>query len=374
MKKVVISGTGLWSPEDVITNDELVVAFNAYVDQFNADNAAAIEAGDVAALAYSSSAFIEKASGIKQRHVINKSGILDPARLCPTIPERGNDEISVQAEMAVKAARAAIEAAGLVADDIDAVLVACSNMQRPYPAVAVEVQQALGMQHGWGYDMNVACSSATFGLQTAVNAIRGGSAQRVLVISPEICSAHLAFQDRDCHFIFGDVATAMVLEDADIATSATQWEVLGTRLQTQFSNNIRNNFGFLNRCDETGIGARDKLFVQYGRRVFKEVCPMVAKQIVSHLEDCGIATDALKRMWLHQANLSMNQLIAKRVLGRAATIEEAPVILDDYANTSSAGSIVAFHSHQQDMQAGDTGIICSFGAGYSIGSVIVKKC
>ncbi|WP_290524952.1 beta-ketoacyl-ACP synthase III [Alcanivorax sp.] len=370
---VVISGTGLWNPEQTITNDELVASFNQYVEQFNADNADAIAAGEVTALEASNSAFIEKASGIKQRYVINKSGVLDPARLAPSIPERGDDEVSIQAEIAVKAAKQALENANLTANDLDAVLVACSNMQRPYPAMAVEVQAALGMEHGWGYDMNVACSSATFGIQAGVDAIRNGSARRVLMVNPEICSAHLAWQDRDCHFIFGDVATAVILERQDDATSDNQWEVLGTRLQTKFSNNIRNNFGFLNRCDESGVGARDKLFRQEGRKVFKEVCPMVAEQISSHLADNEIPVEALSRMWLHQANLSMNELISKRVLGRQASREEAPVILDDYANTSSAGSIIAFHKNNSDLPAGSNGVICSFGAGYSIGSVIVKR-
>ena len=370
---VVISGTGLWNPEQTITNDELVASFNEYVERFNTEHADAIAAGEIAALAPSNSAFIEKASGIKQRFVINKSGVLDPERLAPMIPERGDDELSIQAEIAVNAARQALENANLTADDLDAVLVACSNMQRPYPAMAVEVQAALGMEHGWGYDMNVACSSATFGIQAGVDAIRNGSARRVLMVNPEICSAHLAWQDRDCHFIFGDVATAVILERKEDATSDNQWEVLGTRLQTKFSSNIRNNFGFLNRCDESGIGARDKLFRQEGRKVFKEVCPMVAEQITSHLADTEIAVEAVSRMWLHQANLSMNELISKRVLGRQASREEAPVILDDYANTSSAGSIIAFHKHNSDLPAGSNGVICSFGAGYSIGSVIVNR-
>ena len=370
---VVISGTGLWTPEQTITNDELVASFNEYVERFNAEHADAIASGEVAALDPSNSAFIEKASGIKQRYVINKSGVLDPDRLAPSIPERGDDELSIQAEIAVNAAQQALNNANLTANDLDAVLVACSNMQRPYPAMAVEVQAALGMEHGWGYDMNVACSSATFGIQAGVDAIRNGSARRVLMVNPEICSAHLAWQDRDCHFIFGDVATAVILERKEDATSDNQWEVLGTRLQTKFSNNIRNNFGFLNRCDESGIGARDKLFRQEGRKVFKEVCPMVAEQITSHLADTEIAVDALSRMWLHQANLSMNELISKRVLGRQASREEAPVILDDYANTSSAGSIIAFHKYNSDLPAGSNGVICSFGAGYSIGSVIVNR-
>jgi len=369
---IVISGTGLFTPGETISNAELVVAFNAYVDNFNADNKAEIDAGKIEALSHSSEEFILKASGINSRYVINKSGVLDPTRLAPSIPERSNEDQSIQCEIAVAAAKQAMANANKKPEDIDGVIVACSNMQRAYPAVAIEVQQALGIQ-GFAFDMNVACSSATFGLQTASDAVKAGSARSILVVNPEICSAHLAWQDRDCHFIFGDVATASVVEKAETATSSNQWEIISTRLQTAFSNNIRNNFGFLNRCDESGVGARDKLFVQNGRKVFKEVVPMVAQMISSHISDESIDVPDLKRMWLHQANLSMNLLISKKVLGREATKEEAPVILNEYANTSSAGSVIAFHKYNEDMQAGDTGVICSFGAGYSAGTVIVRK-
>jgi beta-ketodecanoyl-[acyl-carrier-protein] synthase len=100
---------------------------------------------------------------------------------------------------------------------------------------------------------------------------------------------------------------------------------------------------------------------------------MVAELILDHLRELGLAPGELRRMWLHQANLAMNQLIAKTVLGRAPEPDEAPVILDEFANTSSAGSVIAFHRHREDLAPGDLGVICSFGAGYSIGSAIVRK-
>jgi len=100
---------------------------------------------------------------------------------------------------------------------------------------------------------------------------------------------------------------------------------------------------------------------------------MVARLIREHLDELGLAPGQLRRMWLHQANLAMNQLIAKTVLGRPAEPDEAPVILDEFANTSSAGSVIAFHRHRADLKAGDVGVICSFGAGYSIGSAVVRK-
>jgi len=369
---VVISGTGLYTPANSISNEELVQSFNTWVQQFNAENAQAIEAGEVQPLAESSAAFIEKASGIKSRFVMDKDGILDPQRMRPHLPERSNDEPSVLCEMAVGAARQALERAGKTAADIDGVIVACSNLQRPYPAIAIEVQQALGIQ-GFGFDMNVACSSATFGIQTASNSVQLGQARAVLLISPEVCTGHLNFRDRDSHFIFGDAATAVVVERADLATSEHQFDVVSTKLLTTFSNNIRNNFGFLNRASDENPDSADKLFVQEGRKVFREVCPMVAELIGQHLQENSIDVADVKRFWLHQANLSMNHLIVRKLLGREASVEEAPVILDTYANTSSAGSVIAFHTYQDDLPSGALAVLSSFGAGYSIGSVILRK-
>jgi beta-ketodecanoyl-[acyl-carrier-protein] synthase len=372
MKQVVISGTGLFTPSNSISNEELVTAFNAYAELFNAENAQAIAEGAVTAIEPSSAAFIEKASGIKSRYVMEKSGILDPTRMTARIPERGDDELSLQAEICVAAAREALANAQREAADIDMVIVACSNMQRAYPAMAVEVQDALGIE-GYGFDMNVACSSATFGIQTAMAAIQSGQARAVLVLNPEITSGHLNYRDRDSHFIFGDACTAMVLEAADSAKSSEQFEILESKLKTKFSNNIRNNFGFMNRFDESGVGKADKLFRQQGRKVFKEVCPMAAETIRNTVEGAGLQVSDVSRFWLHQANLSMNQLITRTLLGRDAEPNEAPVILDTYANTSSAGSVIAFHKHHADLPSGAVGVICSFGAGYSIGCVVVRK-
>ncbi|SFU46423.1 beta-ketoacyl-ACP synthase III [Pseudoduganella namucuonensis] len=372
MKPVVISGTGLFTPPNAISNEELVACFNAYVEQFNADNADAIAAGAATALEPSSTGFIEKASGIKSRYVMEKEGILDPGRMTPRIPERADEELSLQAEICVQAARHALDRAGRTPADIDMVLVACSNMQRAYPAMAVEVQQALGVE-GYGFDMNVACSSATFGIQTAVAAVQSGQARAVLVLNPEITSGHLNWRDRDSHFIFGDACTAIVVEAKETATSAHQFEILDTKLKTSFSNNIRNNFGFMNRFDEGGVGKPDKLFKQQGRKVFKEVCPMAAEMIKDSIARAGLEVPQVSRYWLHQANLNMNQLITRMILGRDAEASEAPVILDSYANTSSAGSIIAFHKYQDDLPPGALGVICSFGAGYSIGAVVVRK-
>ncbi len=373
MHKVQISGTGLYTPKEKISNEELVQSFNKYVDEFNETNLEDIKNGKTQPLEKSSAEFIEKASGVKSRYVQNKTGILDTSFMRPKLRERSEEELSNLAEMGVIAAKDAIKNSNIDVDDIDAVIVACSNLERAYPAIAIEIQNALGIK-GFAFDMNVACSSATFGIQTIFDMVKSGSIKSAIMINPEICTGHLNFRDRDCHFIFGDVATAVVLERLDEENiKENSYEIIGTRLLTKFSNNIRNNYGFLNNSSPDGVGQSDKLFHQNGRKVFKEVVPEVSNLIKSHLEENNLSANDLKGMYLHQANENMNVLISKYVLGKDAPKELAPVVLDEYANTSSAGSIIAFHKYNKSLDINDLAIICSFGAGYSVGNVIVKK-
>ena len=371
MFDVAITGAGVFTPSQVITNDELVVAFNAHADLFNAENANAIAASTVEAKQHSSSEFIMAASGIEQRYVLDKKCVLDPARMFPKLAPRPDDAPGYMAEIGVDAAQKALAAAGIDASDVDLVICAASNMERAYPAIAVEIQHLLGAS-GFAFGMNVACSSATFGIQTASDMIKSGSIRRALVINPEICSAHLEWRDRDCHFIFGDVAKATLLErDEDL--TVPNFKVLSTRCATQFSKNIRNNTGYLRRTHDQMEDRRDMQFMQNGRKVFKEVLPLVSKHIANHLADTGVPAADLTRLWLHQANKTMNDYIGKKVLGHTPEPHEQPNILQDYANTSSAGSIIAFSQNSDDLTQGSKGLICSFGAGYSVGSVLVER-
>lgn len=369
---IVISGTGLWTPAESISNEELVESYNAYANKFNTENATAIETGQVPEVPLSSAAFIEKASGIKSRYTYKKEGILDVNRMYPVIPSRPDEALSDQAEIALNAARPAIEAAGKTAADIDAVIVSCAYTQRSYPAIAIEVQEALGIE-GFGFDMLVACSAATFGLHRAYEMVAANTARCVLVINPELTTPQVNFKDRDSHFIFGDVATATIIEAADTCTSDSSFEILSTHAVTQYSNNIRSNFGYVAQANDSDPFATERLFHQAGRKVFKEVCPMAAEHITEHLRRHSLTPADVKRWWLHQANINMNQLIIRKLLERDATEFEAPTVLDTYANTASAGSLIAFNLHNKDFNQGDYGLLCSFGAGYSIGSLVLRK-
>lgn len=372
MTQIVISGSGLWTPDQSISNEELVASYNAYADKFNTENARAIEAGEIEQKPFSSAAFIEKASGIKSRHVYTREGILDLDRMRPMIPERPPGELSYQAEVGIWAAEKALASANLTPVDIDVVIVACAYTQRSYPAIAIEIQRKLGIR-GHAYDMLVACSAATFALCNAVDMVKAGSAKRVLVVNPELVTPQVNYCSRDSHFIFGDVATATVIESIETHRTNYVFEVLDTAANTWFSGNIRSDFGYMSRVADTDPFGTDKLFHQEGRKVFKELCPMVIVHLKKQLEKLSLGAKDIRRWWFHQANINMNEFVAKKLLGRMPENSEAPIVLDTYANTASAGSLIAFNLHREDLDHGDLGVLCSFGAGYSIGSLFLRR-
>ncbi len=379
--KTYITGTGLYIPPYSISNEELVESFNQYVDNYNSQYASEIEAGTREALQPSSAEFIEKVSGIKSRYVMEKSGILDPNIMTPLIPARKlGEELSVMAEMGVDALQQALKEAGIEAKELDGIIVACSNLPRPYPALAIEIQHAIGMEGGFAYDMNVACSAATFGIAQAVGAIKGGLGTKIAVVNVEITTAHLNWRNRDSHFIFGDVATASIIEASEAPKG---YEIIDSKLFTQFSTNIKNEYGFLDKGEYLAAGAElygdlrepvsDKLFLQNGRKVFREVCPKVSEHISEHLAKNNLPATEVKMMWLHQANINMISLILRSVVGKNADPAITPTVIDEFGNTSSASPVIVFHRFKDQLQSGDLGVMCSFGAGYSIGSILLRK-
>ncbi len=371
MENIFITGTGLFHPEQKITNSELVDSYNKHVDIFNDKFKEEIASGVIIAKEKSSAEFITKASGIESRYVFDKKNILNPNIMKPLMAKRSDEENSYQAEMSIKAAKMALEEVNLKGSDIDLVILACSNFERPYPAISIEVQKALGAE-GFAYDLNVACSSATFGICAAIDHLKLKRATKALVINPEICSGHLDFTDRECHFIFGDAATAAVLE-LEPNLGSNNYKIIHSALTTSFSNNIRNNGGFLNRFNPEISHDRDMLFKQKGRKVFKEVIPLVSNFVKEELEKVNESADSIKKLWLHQANLSMNDFIFEKVKGRRPGPHEAPCFLNEFGNTSSAGTLISFHRTKEELNKSDKGIICSFGAGLSAGLLLVEK-
>ncbi|MGB6118994.1 MAG: beta-ketoacyl-ACP synthase III [Mesorhizobium sp.] len=372
MNRVIISGIGVEIPETSITNDELVASFNEWVDRENVERAASGREP----MSKSDSDFIVYASGVKNRHVLVRDGILDVGRMAPRIPARGDDELSVMAEFGMASAKKAIEDAGVDPETVDMVICSASHHQRPYPAIGIEIQQAIGAR-GAAFDMGLGCSSAGAALHVATSLVRSGAQKRVLVVTPEIITGQLNFRDRQTHFIFGDASASVLVEAAgEEETRPGRFEVVDTRSWTQFSNNIRTNFGFLSRTAEPDpyvVPMEGKMIKQNGPKVFKEVTHAAHRFITSFLADHGLEAADVRRYWLHQANARMNAMIMKLALGHEADFDRAPMVLEELGNTAGAGAVIALKRYHEDMVAGEYGLLCAFGAGYSIGSALLRK-
>ncbi len=354
-----LTGSGVYLPPTSVTNDQLCGTFNTWIRRQN-------EPGGE-----SSPDFVEKVSGIRARRYVDAAGILEPDRMCPSIPDRAPDALSVQAEMALAAARDALASAGRHGEDVDLVIVGASSLQRPYPAIAIEVQDALGAR-GFAYDLSVGCSSGTFAIQLASEAIRGGSARCALVCTPEIPSAYSNFRDRDSHFILGDAAAAVVIEPIARARAGA-WEILGTGSLSRYSSSVRNDGGFLNRCDAARRDLPDKLFHQEGRKVFRDIVRLVPRFVTERLAAVGLRVEDVDRCWLHQANGRMNEAIAQRLFGDGVDPARVPSVLSDLGNTAAAGALIAFDRHRDGLDAGAIGALFAFGAGYTLGGQILRR-
>ena len=287
--------------------------------RFNDEHAAEIEAGSVAARALPDEEFIVKASGIRSRHVIDKAGVLDPDRMRPHLERAARISSASRPRCRCRPSQQALAQAGRTGADVDAVIVGCSNLQRAYPAVAIEIQDALGAA-GWAYDMNVACSSATFSIQAAVDALRNGSARCVAGRQP------------------GDHLGPHQLRAARLPLHLRR-RVHGARARTGRRRRGRR------RLDDPRHEARHAVLEQHPQRLrlpeqsredgerepARAGLPAERPQGVpggvpdggrahhgAPRGELGSSAADVRRFWLHQANLKMNQLIAKGVLGRAA--------------------------------------------------------
>ncbi|MCA9607687.1 MAG: beta-ketoacyl-ACP synthase III, partial [Myxococcales bacterium] len=216
------------------------------------------------------------------------------------------------------------------------------------------------------FDCSVGCSSGAYAIQMAHDAVALGRARCALVCVPELPSAYANFRERDSHFILGDAAAAVVIQP-----DRPGLEIVDVELVSRFSNNVRNNGGFLNRCDAEHRDDADKLFYQQGRRVFRDIVKLVPQVIEGQLGRHKLTPSDVRRFWLHQANARLNGAIGERLVGPKGQ-DKLPMVLEHTANTAAAGALLALDGHRDDLRPGDVGVLCAFGAGYTVGSLLLR--
>jgi 3-oxoacyl-[acyl-carrier-protein] synthase III len=301
---------------------------------------------DFEGMVETSDEWIAQRTGIRQRHIA------------------GDDETT--ASLGEAAARAALANAGLTPADIDLIVLATSTPNNTFPATAVEIQNRLGMHHGFAFDLQAVCSGFVYAVTTADLYIRGGLAKRVLVIGSETFSRILDWSDRSTCVLFGDGAGAMILEAGEGTGAIADHGVLAASLR---SDGTHKDKLFVDGGPST-TGTVGHLRME-GREVFKHAVGMITDVIEATFAQAGISADDLDWFVPHQANKRIIDASAKK-LGIAE--QKVVVTVDLHGNTSAASVPLALSVAVADgrIKKGDLVLLEAMGGGFTWGAVLVR--
>ncbi|MFN3764766.1 MAG: beta-ketoacyl-ACP synthase III [Aliihoeflea sp.] len=293
-----------------------------------------------------SDAWIVQRTGITQRYIA------------------GEDETT--ASLGEAAARAALDAAGLTVEDIDLIVLATSTPNNTFPATAVEIQERLGMRHGFAFDMQAVCSGFVYAVNTADLHIRGGMAKRVIVIGSETFSRILDWQDRTTCVLFGDGAGAVILEAAEGEGTIADRGILAASLRSDGSH--REKLYVDGGPSTTGTVGHLRM---EGREVFKHAVGMITDVVESVFAQAGITADDLDWFVPHQANKRIIDASAKK-LGIAE--DKVIITVDRHGNTSAASVPLALCEGVDTgrIKKGDLVLLEAMGGGFTWGAVLVR--
>ncbi len=276
----------------------------------------------------------------------------------------GPDETS--ASLGADAARAALENAGMAVDEIDVIIVATSTPDNTFPATAVNIQNRLGMTHGFAFDMQAVCSGFVYAVTTADSFIRSGQAKRVLIIGTETFSRILDWKDRTTCVLFGDGAGAIILEAQEGEGTVDDRGVLATSLRSDGSHKEKL---YVDGGPST-TGTVGHLRME-GREVFKHAVGMITDVIVNAFETVGMTPDQLDWLVPHQANRRIIEGSAKKL---GIPLEKVVITVDQHGNTSAASIPLALAAAAADgrIQKGDLVMLEAMGGGFTWGAVLLR--
>ncbi|MDX3973233.1 beta-ketoacyl-ACP synthase III [Shinella sp.] len=322
MIRSVVRGFGTALPKRVLTNAEL----ESMVD--------------------TSDDWIVQRTGIRQRYIAGEG--------------------ETTASLGEGAARAALDKAGLTAADIDVIIVATSTPDNTFPATAVNIQNRLGMHHGFAFDVQAVCSGFVYAVTTADAYIRGGLAKRVLVIGAETFSRILDWTDRTTCVLFGDGAGAVVLEGQEGAGTNQDRGVLTTQLR---SDGAHREKLFVDGGPST-TGTVGHLRME-GREVFKHAVGMITDVVYSSFDATGFSADDIDWLVPHQANKRIIDGSAKKL---GIPLEKVVVTVDLHGNTSAASIPLALAAAAGDgrIKEGDLVLLEAMGGGFTWGAVLLR--
>jgi len=320
--RTVIKGCGGYLPERIVTNDE------------------------IAKMVDTSDSWITSRTGIKERRIAAEG--------------------ELTSTMGAIAARAALDDAGMVPEDIDLIILATSTPDQTFPATAVTIQADLGITQGAAFDMQAVCSGFVFALSTADNYLKSGQFKRALVIGAEVFSRILDWKDRSTCVLFGDGAGAVVVEAQKLNGALTDRGILATCLRSD--GRYRNKLYVDGGPSSTGTVGHVRMD---GPEVFRHAVTNISEVIDATLQKAGYVSSDIDWFVPHQAN--------KRILDGAARKlgldpDRIIVTLDKHANTSAASIPLALSTGVADgrIKRGDLVLLEAMGGGFTWGALLIR--
>lgn len=377
----VLTGRGWHAPEDRLTNADVARCLDdRLLHAWVTENKWCMERlgsrdRDRAALERVFVDYVSERIGIQARHVIDRAAILEgrPSRK----PEFASD-------LGAHATARAIADAGLAPDDIELVLCGTSSPDRLYPTTAIEIQEKVGATAAHAFDLLAACSSFAYCLQVARGLIQGGIHRRIVVVSAEYFTAGVNYADPNNSFFWGDAGAAVVIERADLTRGKEGFWLADSHCVSMPSQAIRTGMGgtrpYLAGAARGGPrrdadielgGEDDPYFYQDGRKVYRDVVPTVVSETAEFLRRNQLSVDDVRRWWFHQPSNLFLGAVLKRLLKRDDPGDRVAVSLDEYGNTSSCGAPLCL-AQDTVTRPGDWGVVAVFGAGYTIGTALLR--
>ncbi|MCR9158463.1 MAG: ketoacyl-ACP synthase III [Rhodobacteraceae bacterium] len=320
-KRSVVIGLGHYLPERVVPNSE----FEAKLD--------------------TSDDWIRSRSGIERRHFAAEG--------------------ETTSDLATKAARNALENAGLTPNDLDAIVLATSTADLTFPSAATMVQASLGMTRGFAFDVQAVCAGFVYALSTANALIVSGQAKRIMVIGAETFSRIMDWTDRSTCVLFGDGAGAVILEAQDGVGDKTDRGILSVDLN---SDGQHRDILYV----DGGISTQTTGFLRMqGKEVFRHAVEKLAKTATTAMEKAGIANDEVDWIVPHQANIRIIQGTAKKL---GLSMDNVVVTVQDHGNTSAASIPLALSVgvERGQIKRGDVVVTEAIGGGLAWGAVVLR--
>lgn len=318
MKRAIIRSTGAYLPDRIMTND------------------------DIAKMVDTSDEKIIQLTGIRERHIAAEG--------------------ELTSHMAIEAAKMALDNGGLTPAGIDAIIVATTTPDDTFPSTAVKVQAALGMTHGFAFDVQAVCSGFVYALSVANTMVAAGQVRRVLVIGAEKMSAILDWTDRGTCILFGDGAGAVVVEASEDEKSG----ILSTHLHSdgRFRDMLYTDGG-------VGSTKTSGFIRMQGREVFKHAVDALAQVVEEALAATGYKSSDIDLLVPHQANIRIIESTAKKL---GLSMDKVVVTLDRHGNTSAASIPLALHEavSKGRVKRGDLVLLEAMGGGFTWGSLLVR--